>query len=274
MQTFWADSEGTLDPPWAACIGADPATYYYCLAEYGEQYVNLAENALRTDDCGLVVVDSLAALTPAAILEADSEDQFMGTQAKMITRAVQRLKQRLINERRREHPCCLLFTNQIRKKIGVMFGDPETMPGGHALFHEFSLLFRVVKKPLDKKRKADAKYLGDKDKAEKDKASRHSFVIRKEKLLTLASSGEFLRLKENSNGLQKGKIDDYASVARYAEHYGILYKEGKTWVCRDRNATNLLDLVQIWKNDRDEYRMLQHDIITAAKVRLGAVDAD
>jgi hypothetical protein len=204
------------------------------------------------------------------MFEAAAEDQFMGTQAKMITRAVQKLKQRMIRERRRGHPCALFLTNQIRKKIGVLFGDPETVAGGHALQHEFSLLLRIVKKSLAKG--SDDKYSGGKE--EKDKASRHSFVIRKEKVLTLASSGEFVRLKQDNDGMPKGLVDDFATVAKYAKHYGLLKQEGKTWVCRDRNATKLPDLVNIWLNDRSEYRSLQIDIIREAKRVIGGAHAE
>lgn len=273
MKSFWADAEGTLDPGWAQCAGANPEDYYYCLAEYGEQYVNLAENALRADDCGLVLIDSLAALTPASVLEADSEDQFIGVQARMITRAVQRLKQRLISERKREHPCCLMFINQIRTNIKVKYGDPEGFPGGHALRHEFSLLLRIVKKPLSKEG-GQAKFIGKDE--EKDKASVHAFTIRKEKVMTLARSGEFLRFREDYGNLPKGTVDDFVTVAKIAKHYGILRQEGKTWVCGEQKSTRLIDIVDAWKTDLPYYRSLQADVIKAAKdeIESRGVDAE
>jgi recombination protein RecA len=137
MRSFWADVEGTMDRDWMNFLGAYPDTYLAALADYGEQYIDVAESALQADDCGLVVIDSLAALVPEKEFEAPSEDQFMGTQARMIGRAVRKLKQRLIREMKREHPCTVIFTNQLRMKIGVMYGDPETMSGGHAMKHEF-----------------------------------------------------------------------------------------------------------------------------------------
>jgi recombination protein RecA len=266
LKTFWADVEGTVDQLWMQSIGASPESYYLSLADYGEMYVNLCESALRADDCGLVVLDSLAALAPSAEFDAPSEDQFMGVQARMIGRAVRELKQRLIRERKREHPCTVLFTNQLRTKLGVMFGDPSSMPGGHGMKHEFSLLLRMTKKALND---ADKKKFRDSDR-EKDSASRHAFSIKKEKVLTLAGSGEFVRLVEpvKELGLDKGRVDDYGTVMHYAKMHEIVKKDGPKWRFLNRTAKRLHDIEKYWKKYPDEYHAVQQAIIRKAKDNL------
>uniref|UniRef100_A0A6M3M0Q9 Putative RecA n=1 Tax=viral metagenome TaxID=1070528 RepID=A0A6M3M0Q9_9ZZZZ len=268
MRTMWADVEGTLDRDWAAALGANPDDYLVTLADYGEQYVNIMESALRADDCGLVVCDSLAALTPAAEFDAPSEDQFIGNQARMITRCVRKLKQRLIRERKREHPCTVLFTNQLRIKIGVMFGDNESMPGGEGMKHEFSLLLRCVKKAL-KKDGPDAKFLDATRKM--NMAQRHSFAVRKEKVLTMAGIGEFVRVRENLPAfeLQKGMIDDYTTVLTYAKEYGVVFKEKDKWRLFEHTAKKQDDIKLFWKKRPGEYFLAQQEIIKRAKERLG-----
>jgi RecA/RadA recombinase len=264
LKAFWGDAEGTFDRDWALSIGASPDDYYYALADYGEMYINLMEKALQADDCGLVVADSLAALTPVAEFEAASEDQQIGMQARMISKAVRTLKQRIIRERKREHPVCVIFTNQMRTKIGTMYGDPSTMPGGHALRHEFSLLLRIVQKSLtdsDKKR-----YVGRfKD---KPPALRHSFAIKKEKVLTLSSMGEFVRVREEVAGLHAGEVDDYTVVANYAKTLELLHQTKEGWTCLGVHGKRLVDLQETWRNTPDEYLKLKQEIIIRAKRRL------
>lgn len=269
MRSVWEDVEGTLDREWAACIGARPESYVVALADYGEAYVNIAERALSAHDCALLVIDSLAALTPEAQFEAPAEDQFIGRQAAMIGNAVRKLKQRLIRERKAEHPCTILFVNQLRTKIGQMFGDPETMPGGHAMKHEFSLLLKMVKKALDKSG-TDSKFMIESRK--KEAAVRHAFTLRKEKVLTIAGSGEFTRVREEMSelGLRKGQVDDFGTLMTYAREYGVVTKDegsGK-WMYFDMEASKLEVIKEVWRVNRHQYLRTSMEIVNRAKERL------
>jgi recombination protein RecA len=272
MKAYWGDIEGTLDRDWAEQIGVDSEQYLVGLADYGEQHVNIADNALKADDCGLVVIDSLAALTPSAEMDALEEQQFIGLQARMITRAVRKLKQRLITERKNEHPCSILFTNQLRIKIGQMHGNPETMAGGHGMHHEFSLLIRIISKSL-KRDGVDKKYVGK----EQDHAVRHSFAIRKAKVLTLAQSGEFVRAKHDIGklGLRAGEVDDYNTLMNYAREYGVVEKGAKTYGYFGKRAKRLDDIKEVWRTHPREYMRTEIEIIRRAKERLaGGVCGD
>ena len=267
MRSVWIDVEGTFDRDWAASVGADPDRYILALADYGEQYANVAERVLRADDCGLLVIDSLAALVPSAEMDAAAEDQFMALQARLIGRLVRTLKQRLIRERKRSHPCTIIFVNQMRSKIGVMFGSPETMPGGHGMRHEFSLLFRCVKKSLDKKG-PDAKYVDAK--RGKNRADRFSFSIKKYKVQTLSGIGEYVRLTEDMAdlGMHKGQVDDFNVLMNYAKMYGIVEKDGSDWRYFKYKAKNLDQIKQVWMSQTGEKIRTQRAVVQRAKQRI------
>ena len=149
-----------------------------------------------------------------------------------------------------------------------MFGDPETMPGGEGMKHEFSLLLRCVKKAL-KKEGPDAKFLDDKRKM--NMAQRHSVAVRKEKVLTLAGIAEFVRVRENMPAfeLQKGMIDDYTTVLTYAKEYGIVFQEKGKWRLFDHTAKKQDDIKLFWKKRPTDYFLVQREIIKRAKERLG-----
>ena len=266
QRSFWADVEGTLDAVWAEAIGADPNRYMVCLGEYGEQYINLIDAALQADDSGLVVVDSIANLTPLAELEAPTEDQFMAVQARLISRCVHKIKSRLIKERRRGHPCAVVVTNQMRSKIGVLFGSPETMPGGWALKHEFSMLLRCVKKAL-KKEGSDGKFVDSK--SQKNSAERFAFSVKKAKVLTLAGVGEYIRLTEpfDDLGLRMGEVYDYNIVKKYANDLDLIKKVSDHYECLGRNFGKVQDMLDHWRSHPYDYFALQREIIRETKRR-------
>ncbi len=266
MRSCWLDVEGTLDRDWATFIGADPDKYVVALGDYGEQFVNIADSVLRADDCGLLVIDSLAALVPACEMEGVAEDQAYAPQAHLIGRMVRKLKQRLIRERKRGHPCTVLFTNQLRIKIGQKFGSPETMSGGMGMMHEFSLLLRCVKTALNETDKR--KYLDQK--RNKASAQRFSFAIRKDKVFTIAGAGEYLRATESVPELQtvKGDIEDYGTIMRYAKEFGIVRKEGSDWRYFAHKAGKLEEIKNLWRKRWSEKIRTQQEIIRRAKNRL------
>jgi recombination protein RecA len=272
MLTAFADIEGTFDPEWVAAIGANPSKIGRILGDYGEMYVNGAAAALGASDVGLVVVDSLAALVPVAEFDAPSEDQFIGNQARMIGRCVRKLKQRLIRESKDGKPCTVIFTNQLRIQIGKLFGDKETMSGGEAMKHEFSLLLRCVDKSLEKSG-VDAKFIEASQK--KKAATRHAFTIRKEKVLTLESGGEYVRVKDNfpDFGLTKGSIDDAKTIFTYAKDFGIVKPDGKAWLYFDQKAKTTDGIRNLLRSNFTEYLRTDIEIVKRAKERLGGGDA-
>ena len=122
------DAEHAMDPEYAARIGVDIDNLLVSQPDYGEQALEIADMLVRSGAMSVVAIDSVAALTPKTELEGAMGDQTVGLQARMMSQAMRKIAGNL---NRTDTTC--IFINQIREKIGVMFGSPETQPGGRAL---------------------------------------------------------------------------------------------------------------------------------------------
>ncbi|HYL64484.1 MAG TPA: recombinase RecA [Candidatus Methylomirabilis sp.] len=127
-QAAFIDAEHALDPVYARKLGVDVDNLLVSQPDNGEQALEIAETLIRSGGVDIVVVDSVAALVPKAELEGDMGDPQMGLQARLMSQALRKLTAIVSKSR-----TCLIFINQIREKIGVMFGNPETTTGGRAL---------------------------------------------------------------------------------------------------------------------------------------------
>ena len=127
-QAAFIDAEHALDPVYARKLGVDVDNLLVSQPDHGEQALEIAETLIRSGAVDVVVVDSVAALVPKAELEGDMGDPSMGLQARLMSQALRKLTAIVSKSR-----TCLIFINQIREKIGVMFGNPETTTGGRAL---------------------------------------------------------------------------------------------------------------------------------------------
>jgi recombination protein RecA len=122
------DAEHALDPIYARKLGVDVDNLLVSQPDNGEQALEIAQTLIRSNSVDIIVVDSVAALVPKAELEGDMGDPSMGLQARLMSQALRKLTGIVAKSR-----TCLIFINQIREKIGVMFGNPETTTGGRAL---------------------------------------------------------------------------------------------------------------------------------------------
>src|SRR5256714_506323 len=124
----FVDAEHALDPGYAKKLGVDVDNLLVSQPDYGEQALEMAEALVRSGAIDVLVVDSVAALVPKAELDGEMGDSHMGLQARLMSQALRKLTGIVSKSR-----TCLIFINQIREKIGVMFGNPETTTGGRAL---------------------------------------------------------------------------------------------------------------------------------------------
>ena len=122
------DAEHALDPAYAKRLGVDTENLLVSQPDNGEQALEITETLVRSNAVDLIVVDSVAALTPQAEIDGDMGDSHMGLQARLMSQALRKLTG-IINKSK----ATVIFINQIRMKIGVMFGNPETTTGGNAL---------------------------------------------------------------------------------------------------------------------------------------------
>ncbi|NBW30337.1 MAG: recombinase RecA [Flavobacteriales bacterium] len=122
------DAEHAFDQFYAKKLGVDIANLLISQPDNGEQALEIADNLIRSGAVDLVVIDSVAALTPKAEIEGEMGDSQMGLQARLMSKALRKLTGSISKA-----GCCCIFINQLREKIGVMFGNPETTTGGNAL---------------------------------------------------------------------------------------------------------------------------------------------
>ena len=122
------DAEHALDPVYARNIGVDVDNLYISQPDSGEQGLEIAETMVRSGAIDIVVVDSVAALVPKAEIDGDMGDSHVGLQARLMSQALRKLTAVISKSN-----CTVIFINQLREKVGVMFGNPETTTGGRAL---------------------------------------------------------------------------------------------------------------------------------------------
>ena len=134
------DAEHALDPVYASKIGADMDELYISQPDTGEQALDICESLVKSGAVDVIVVDSVAALTPKAEIDGEMGDNFVGLQARLMSQALRKLTS-ITNKTK----TCVIFINQLREKIGVMFGSPETTTGGKALKFYSSIRLDVRK---------------------------------------------------------------------------------------------------------------------------------
>ncbi|PIQ14411.1 MAG: recombinase RecA, partial [Flavobacteriales bacterium CG18_big_fil_WC_8_21_14_2_50_32_9] len=122
------DAEHAFDPTYATALGVNIDDLIISQPDNGEQALEIADNLIRSGAVDLLIIDSVAALTPKAEIEGEMGDSQMGLQARLMSKALRKLTSSI-----QKANCCTIFINQLREKIGVMFGNPETTSGGNAL---------------------------------------------------------------------------------------------------------------------------------------------
>ncbi len=203
------DAEHALDPKYAEKIGVDVENLYVSQPDYGEQALEIAETLIRSGAVDVVVIDSVAALVPKDELEGNIGDMHVGKQARLMSQALRKLKGEVNKSK-----TALIFINQIREKIGVMFGNPETTPGGRAL--KFFADLRL-----------DIRKIGEVKEGGEKKGNRVRVRVVKNKLAPPFQEAEF----EIYYGEGICKLCDIIEVAT---ELGILQKSGAWYSYGDR----------------------------------------
>ena len=210
------DAEHALDPIWAEKLGVKLDDLLVSQPDTGEQALEIAEALIRSGGVDVVVVDSVAALVPRAEIEGDMGDSTMGLQARLMSQALRKLTGVISKSK-----TVMIFTNQLRQKIGVMFGNPETTPGGLAM--KFYASIRMDTRKIETLKDGD-KVVG----------SRHRIRIVKNKVAPPFRIAEF---DINANGISKeGGILDIALELAVLTKSGAFIKHGNQVIGQGREA--------------------------------------
>ncbi len=212
------DLENAFDRLWAERLGVNTENLVLFKPDYGEQAVDIIQSVLSSDDCGVVVIDSIASLVPVNEQDSTAEKAQVGGNALLISKM---LKKCTLEQSKQARKCIfptVIAVNQLRTKIGVLFGNPETQPGGHALRHASGLTVKmtggngVVDKNIHEKIPAYKEMKG---------------VITKSKIPHLSKNFEFHFPVINKGGHRIGVVPDWPSIQSKLKDLGWLYKEGK-----------------------------------------------
>ncbi len=216
----FVDAEHALDPTWAEVLGVNLDELLISQPDTGEQALEIVETLVRSGGIDLVVIDSVAALVPRAEIEGEMGDAMIGVQARLMSQALRKLTAAISKSK-----TAVIFTNQLRHKIGVMFGNPETTPGGLALKFYSSMRLDIRKIETIKE-------------GELAIGSRHRVRVKKNKMAPPFREAEFDIL--NNAGISKNAdILNVAVNLGIVEKSGAFYKYGKQMTCQGKEAARM-----------------------------------
>lgn len=204
LSTFFVDAEHALDPYWLSVCKVNKSKLYVSQPDTGEQALDIVESILRSKERGVIIIDSVAALVPKAEIEGDMGDAHMALQARLMSQAMRKLIGLVKNS-----GCAVIFTNQLRDKVGVTWGNPETTTGGNALKYYASVRIEFRKGQQIKDRED---IIGTKVR----------FTIKKNKVAPPFKAGEFDIYYESGISLEN-------EIINYAIDLGIIEKGGAGW---------------------------------------------
>ncbi len=209
------DAEHALDPSWAKRLGVDLEDLLVSQPSYGEEALQIAEMLIKSNAVDVIVVDSVAALVPKAELDGEIGDSHVGLQARMMSQAMRKLTGAIAKSK-----TTVIFINQIREKIGVMFGSPETTPGGRAL--KFYSSCRI-----------DVRRLSTLKEGENTIGMRMKVKVVKNKVAPPFRQAEFDMLSDRGISYE-GDVLDLATTYRLVDRSGSWFTYGDTRIGQGR----------------------------------------
>lgn len=224
QQVVLLDTEGAFDEIWATKQGVDTSKLLVIHPNTGEEAVDIWDALIGTKEVSLIVLDSIAHLTPMKEVESSAEDGMMGDQARLIARALRKAVAGLLRERQRGHYITLVNTNQFSTKIGGWSptGDPVTPTGGKKVGYANTVELIIKNKEMSAKNGRDIEVLD---------VNEHAIKIEKNRLCAGMRSLEFRmrRSPDEKFGLHEGEVEEAASMLTFAKKYQFYSGGGSSW---------------------------------------------
>jgi len=218
----WIDVEGVFDTDWAEALGVDTDNLYVAKPEYGEEALDIADVLVKSRECGLVVLDSIAQLVPKEEMDKGMDEDSMALQARMMNKFLRKTsgamnKYDMTDER--DKPPTVLLLNQFRVDVGVTYGDPRTMPGGRGQKFAPSVTLELRRGDWIKVKEP---------KIGKDKEVGHWIKVygKKNKTAPPKRKGEVKFYFKETEKNDKGSFGIVDETVRYGQHYGLIDKNG------------------------------------------------
>jgi recombination protein RecA len=250
------DAEHALDPVWAEMLGVKLDDLLISQPDTGEQALEIAEALIRSGGIDVIVIDSVAALVPRAEIEGEMGDSVMGLQARLMSQALRKLTAVISKSK-----TIVIFTNQLRQKIGVMFGNPETTPGGLAL--KFYCSIRMDSRKIESLKDGD-KVIG----------SKHRIRVVKNKVSPPFRVAEFDVMHDGIS--KEGGLIDVGLEYNVLTKSGAFLKYGQQMLGQGREAAKLFlkENHKITKEISDAVWKTVRNGTTQTKVVVGAEEAE
>jgi recombination protein RecA len=263
----FVDLEDSMSAKWAQRMGVNTETLAYAKPQHAEQAVDLIESLVYAEDVSLIVVDSLAAMVTQHELDSPAEKAMVGTQGILINKLYRKLTRAMSVSKDSGNTPTVVCINQIRFKVGTVYGDPETMPGGQSFKYAASMVLRLYGK--DEFVKEVSKSL--------PAFKKISAIVKKWKVPITSRSCEFMLalLPNEKLKLDVGDSYDAATVTHYLKHYELMVKAGKSgWAIRDEHGEILAeaktqDALETKMRDDDAFREQVRALIVRVVIEKG-----
>lgn len=226
---IWVDVEKKFDPEWASKLGVDLDRIMVVKPRTGEHAVDIIEASARSIEVVGIFLDSIPALAPMKIIQNSADDPTVAVRARLVGLLCSKIQQAWIDEGLRGHKFSFFCVNQFREKIGVMHGDPRTLPGGRYQHYLVDSKLYLRKKEI----------LVNEEGQERHTLNEHVFKFTKTKGIFSIKQGECVMVMDDTNrkdGMETGSFDDYVTVATYAKRRNIITGGGASWFIYGVNA--------------------------------------
>jgi recombination protein RecA len=233
------DAEHSFDPSWTQKLGVDINSLLVGSPDTVEQSIDMIQALFHALDIGLVIVDSIGAMSTANEVSSEAEKVIVGGSSALITKMMHKLNAGFSIEAKRKHYPTLIFINQNRFKIGKMFGDPETMPGGQLLRFSSSLTLRLYGK--------DKIVSSVNEKVPCFKTI--SGVIKKYRVPIVSQAFEFDLCVLPHDDLKVGEVNSWNTVSNRLKVQGDLVKDKKSWQCMGAEFDTLDAMYKRYRSD-------------------------
>ena len=256
LTCVFIDQERTYDAEWAANFGVDNKKLLHLRPAFAEQVVDMAETVLYSEEVGFIAIDSLAAMTTMNQVEKSSEVRAVGGNALVVKSLVGKITTAMNIVKNEGRLPTVVYINQIQHKIGVMYGNPETMPGGFAPKFQASLILRVYGR--EESDKTIHKTLPT--------SILTSTIIKKKKFPVLATVSEFSMITVPHKGLKVGEVDDWNTIEKYLREFGLLIDRGAKskvrWQFGEFESATLKGVKEHIMEDKELYVAVKECIIS------------
>lgn len=250
-KAVYVDLEATYDPQWAAKFGVDTDALVVLQPDTAEQAVDLIEAVMYAEDMGIVVVDSLAAMVTENEINSEAGKMIVGGASLMVGKMIRKVTSAISTEGKREHRPAVVLINQTRFKVGVLFGDPEIMPGGQSPKFAASMIIRLYgKNKLVKEVHEGLPTFKE-----------TSCILKKWKVPVVNANFEYDLCMIPHGELSIGEAPSWNTVSNYLKQHNLLVNNGKGWDCLGAKFKTLGEIQARYTQDADVRAALQLEVI-------------